>query len=66
MIESSVDGTSGSFTIEESFTLSEVGDSGVISIATPFTTRYFIFYVENTYNSTTMRIGEIEVFQTQP
>jgi hypothetical protein len=65
-IESSVDGTPGSFTPEESFTLSEVVDTGVISLATPFTSRYFILYVENSYSAYYLRIGEIEVFQTQP
>jgi hypothetical protein len=65
-IESSVDGTDGSFTTEESFTLSRVSDSGVIPMSTPFTSRYFRFYVENGYNATYLIFGEIEVFQTQP
>jgi hypothetical protein len=65
-IESSVDGTDGSFTLEESFTLSKVPDSGVIPMSTPFTSRYFRFHVENSYNPYFLRFGQIEVFQTQP
>jgi hypothetical protein len=65
-IESSVDGTPGGFTTEESFTLSKVVDSGVVSMATPFTSRYFRFYVENSYYTNYLVFGEIEVFQTQP
>jgi hypothetical protein len=65
-IESSVDGTPGSFTLEESFTLSMVQDSGVIPMSTPFTSRYFRFYVENAYYTDYIVFGEVEVFQTQP
>jgi hypothetical protein len=64
-IESSVDGTPGSFTTEESFTLQPGSDSGVISMMTPFTSRYFIFHVIDSYNSARIRVGEIEIFQTQ-
>jgi hypothetical protein len=65
-IESSVDGTPGSFTTEESFTLSDVVDSGFVSMATPFTSRYFRFHVENSHHPSLLWIGELEVFQTQP
>jgi hypothetical protein len=69
IIESSVDGVS--FTEEESFTLPEVIDTGVISMFTPFNSRYFRFYVVNSYslsfnNSEYIAFGEIEIFQTQP
>jgi hypothetical protein len=65
-IESSVDGTPGSFTTVGSFTLTKVGDTGVISITTPFTSRYFIFHVVSSYHSVYFDIGELEIFQTQP
>jgi hypothetical protein len=65
-IKSSVDGTHGSFTTEESFTLPQVADTGVVSMATPFTSRYFRFYVVDSYNLGYLAFGEIEVFQTQP
>jgi hypothetical protein len=64
-IESSVDGTPGSFTLEESFTLPKVADSGVISMATPFNSRYFRFHVEESYGSEFLVFGEVEVFQIQ-
>jgi hypothetical protein len=63
-IDSSVDGVS--FTAEESFTLPLVIDSGVVLMDKSFTSRYFRFHVENAYNSGHIRIGELEVFQTQP
>jgi hypothetical protein len=62
-IESSVDGVS--FTPEESITLIRKIDSGVISMSTPFTSRYFRFYVVNAYDIDIIAFGEIEIFQTQ-
>jgi hypothetical protein len=65
IIESSIDGVI--FTKEESFKLKKVDDTGVISMATPFNSRYFRFYVENSaWYSGRLSFGQIEVFQTQP
>jgi hypothetical protein len=62
-IESSVDGVN--FSTEELFTLPEVIDTEVISMSTPFTSRYFRFHVVNGYHDHMIVFGEVEVFQTQ-
>jgi hypothetical protein len=64
-IESSVDGTPGRFTTEESFTLAQADEGGVVPISVAFTSRYFKFHVVNSYNDSYVFFGELEIFQTQ-
>jgi hypothetical protein len=62
-IESSEDGLE--YEHNQSFTLAQLNDSGVISFTDPLITRYFKFKIDSTYHGSWLRIGELEIYQTQ-